>query len=530
MSASYDVIVIGAGANGLAAAVALGRAGRRVLCVDRADAIGGQSRLLDVAPGFRAPLGIDADWLPPMVGKELGLPTLGVVSPTVPLSVSIPNGGFLSLAASSTRAAESIRSHSRKDAARWSAFTEVLHALTGFLESLYLVPPPDIDSTALRDVPSMLALGRKFRSLGRANMRELLRVLPISIRDFTDDWFEYGPLTAAIGAGAIRDIRQGPRSGGTSFVMLHYLVGAESGAVRGRPWFRTSPDAFVVAAGQLARTHGVEFRMGAEVAEIVVRDDAVTGVRLTQNDEQISAKAVVSTADPARTFLKMVDPVWLDPEFQLKVRNIKFRGCTAVVHYALDGLPECQGLDDSTQALAGVVSLTGTLDSLEKAYDAAKYGEISGDPHIEISVPTLRWPQLAPQGKHVLMAKVQFAPCALRGGTAWDAARANALGDVVTRAIARVSPKFASSIVHRSVLSPRDIEARLGVTEGAVTHGEITLDQILFMRPVAGWGEYAMPVTGLYLGGAGTHPGPGVLGASGVLAARRVLAEWGKRK
>jgi phytoene dehydrogenase-like protein len=199
------------------------------------------------------------------------------------------------------------------------------------------------------------------------------------------------------------------------------------------------------------------------------------------------------------------------------------------VHYALDRLPEFQGLVDSAQALAGVVSLSGTLDSLEKAYDAAKYGEVSEHPHIEISVPTLRWPQLAPQGKHVLVAKVQFAPYTLRGGARWDATRAEALGDVVTRAIARVSPGFPGVVVHRSVLTPRDIEARFGVTDGAVTHGEMTLDQILFMRPVAGWGQYAMPISGLYLGGAGTHPGPGVLGAPGVLAARRVLTDWGKR-
>ena len=528
--AAFDAIVIGAGANGLVAAAALGKAGRRVLCIEGSDTVGGQSRLLDVAPGFRAPLGTDADWLPPMVATAIGMSPLDVVAPEIPLSVAVPDGGFLSLAGHATRAVESIRSRSRKDAERWGAFTGVLHGLAGFLESLYLLPPPDIDSTALRDVPSLLSLGRKFRSLGKANMSELLRVLPISIQDLLDDWFEYGPLKAAIGAGAIRDIRQGPRSGGTSLVLLHYLVGARLGSVRGRPWFQAGPDAFVTAAEQIARTHGVALRTGADVTEIMVRDDAVAGVRLRQNGEEISAKAVVSTADPARTFLRMVDPVWLDPEFLLAVRNIRFRGCTAVVHYALDRLPELQGLPDPTQALAGVVSLSGTLDSLEKAYDASKYGGVSERPHIEITVPTLRWPQLAPPGKHVLVAKVQFAPYALRDGAAWDAARANALGDVVTQAIARVCPSFPSAIVQRSVLSPRDIEQRFGVTEGALAQGEMALDQILFMRPVAGWGQYAMPVGGLYLGGAGTHPGPGVLGVSGLLAARRLLADLGKRK
>jgi phytoene dehydrogenase-like protein len=233
--AAFDAIVIGAGANGLVAAATLGKAGKRVLCVDRADTLGGQSRLLDVAPGFRAPLSTDADWLPPMVAAGIGMTNLDVVSPEIPLSVSVPNGGFLSLARQSKAAVESIRSHSRKDAERWGAFTSVVRDLAGFLEALYVLPPPDIDSTALRDVPSLLALGRKFRSLGKANMGELLRVLPISIQDLLDDWFEYGPLKAAVGAGAIRDIRQGPRSGGTSFVVPERTRCVRDGSGAGRP-------------------------------------------------------------------------------------------------------------------------------------------------------------------------------------------------------------------------------------------------------------------------------------------------------
>ena len=526
---TFDAIVIGAGVNGLVAAATLGKAGRRVLCLDSAETIGGQSRLLDVAPGFRAPLMTDADWLPPSVTRALGM-TVDLVTPEIAASVTMPDGGFLTLATDATRAAESIRSHSRRDADRWGEFTLTLRKLVGFLEALYQLPPPDIDTTALRDIPSLLALGRKFRSLGKANMSELLRVLPIPVQDLLDDWFEYGPLKAAVGAAAVRDIRQGPRSGGTSFVLLHYLSGAAEGSVRGRPWLRGGPDAFVLGAEQIARKHGVVFRTGAEVSQIVIRDDAAAGVRLRANDEEISASAVLSTADPARTFLHMVDPVWFDPEFLLAIRNIKFRGCTAAVLYALDRLPDLPGLSDARQALAGVVSLSGSLDSLEKAYDASKYGGVAEHPHVEITIPTLRWPHLAPQGKHVLVARVQYAPYALRGAATWDAATSRALGETVTKAIARVSPGFSSAVLQRSVLTPRDIETQFLLTEGAFTHGEITLDQILFMRPVAGWGQYAMPVSGLYLGGAGTHPGPGALGASGLLAARRLLTDWGKRR
>ena len=522
---SFDAVVIGAGANGLVAAASLGQAGRRVLCVERDASIGGQSRLLDVAPGFRAPLGVDADWIPPSVSKALGITGVDVVTPDVDTTVPLDDAGgsYLSLSTDPARAAQSIREHSARDAQRWGAFTQSLNALSGFLGALYQLPPPDVDSTSVREVPSLLSLGRKFRGLGKANMGELLRVLPIPAQDLLDDWFEYGPLKAAVGAGAIRDIRQGPRSGGTSFVLLHYLVGAAAGSVRSRPWFRGGPDAFITAAEQAARKHNVTIRAGADVARIVVRDDAVAGVTLA-NGEEISAKVVLSTADPARTFLRMVDPVWLDPEFLLAVRNIKLRGCTAIVHYALDRLPDTPGLADASKALAGVVTLSGSLDALEKAYDAAKYGTVSEHPHVELTVPTLRWPQLAPAGKHVLVAKVQYAPYGLRGAE-WDAAATEAVGDKATKAISRVMPRFADAVVKRVVRTPADIERLHGLTEGAVTQGELTLDQILFMRPVAGWGRYAMPIDGLYLGGAGTHPGPGVLGASGLLAARRILAD-----
>jgi phytoene dehydrogenase-like protein len=272
----------------------------------------------------------------------------------------------------------------------------------------------------------------------------------------------------------------------------------------------------------------VTVRAGADVARIVVRDDAVAGVVLA-GGEEISAPVVLSTADPARTLLGLVDPVWLDPEFLHAVRNVKFRGSTAVVHYALDRLPAVPGVADPAAALAGAVSLTPTMDALERAYDAAKYGTVSEAPHVELTVPSLRWPSLAPAGKHVAVATVRYAPYRLRDDTAWDADRSYALGGAVTAAVGRAVPGFADAVLHQRVLTPPDLEARYGVTEGAMTHGELTLDQILFMRPVPGWGRHAMPIAGLYLGGAGTHPGPGVLGGPGWLAARRVLAD-GKRR
>jgi phytoene dehydrogenase-like protein len=280
----------------------------------------------------------------------------------------------------------------------------------------------------------------------------------------------------------------------------------------------------VTLAESAARRAGVTIRCGAAIARVLVRDDAVGGIALADGEE-IAAHTVISTADPVRTLLGMVDPVWLDPEILHAVRNIKLRGSTAFVHYAVDRLPDLPGVSDSAAALTGVVSLTPTLDDLERAADAAKYGRVSEHPHIELTAPSVRWPALAPAGKHVLVARVQYAPYQLRDGAAWDAAHGCALTVSVTAAIAGRLPGFAESVLHRAVLTPRDLEARFALTGGAVTHGELTLDQILFMRPIPGWGRHAMPIDGLYLGGAGAHPGPGVIGAPGWLAAQRALAD-----
>lgn len=527
MTKTLDAIVIGGGSNGLAAATTLGKAGRRVLVLDTADTLGGVSRAIEFAPGFRAsPLGLDAGWLPPAVarGIGMGIGDLADTEPAIGLTVVGADGELIALPCDARQAAERIRPLSRRDADRWPAFVARLRALAGFLEAMYQLPPPDVDaSLSLGELGPLLGLGRKFRSLGRDDMTELLRVLPMSVQDLADEWFEDESLKAAIAAGGVRDIRQGPRSGGTAFVLLHHLVGAPPGSAYSRGWWRDGPDAFTVTAEALARKAGVAIRTGASVERITVKDDAVTGVVLANGDE-ISAPLVISTADPVRTLLGMVDPVWLDPEFLHAVRQIKLRGCTAFVMYALDGLPDVAGLPDPKAALASMVTLTPTTEALERSYDASKYGRVSDHPHVELTVPSLRWPRLAPEGKHVLVARAQYAPYRLRDGATWNAARSSILADCVTSVIGRVMPKIAEHVVARSVMSPVDLEKTFGLTEGAVTQGEITLDQILFMRPVAGWGRYAMPVDGLYLGGSGAHPGPGILGASGWLAARRSLS------
>jgi phytoene dehydrogenase-like protein len=525
MPDTWDAIVIGGGANGLTTAAALGQARRRVLLLERGDRPGGQERTVEFAPGFHAaPLGDDSGWVPPVVARGLRLGGLEIVCHEAPVTVAAEPGEFLTLSRHPDRAAEAIRRHSARDAERWPAFAGLLAKLSGFLASLYQLPAPDIDTTSVRDLGSLLGLALKLRGLGRKHMVDLLRVMPMSVQELLDDRFECEPLKAAVAAGGIQDLRQGPRAGGTAFNLLHHLVGAPAGSVRGRGYWRSGPDGFAVLVEQAARAAGVSVRTGAEVSQITVTEAGVTGVVL-RSGEELRAPLVCSSADPARTLLGMVDPVWLDPEFVHAVRQIRFRGSTAVVLYALDGLPEVPGLSAAAEVLSGVVSLTGTTEGLERASDAAKYGRVSERPHVEFTIPSIRWPAHAPAGKHVLVARARYAPCQLRNGGPWDPAQRDALTRAVTSAIGTVIPRLTDRVLHRLTLTPADLEERFGLTEGAASHGELALDQILFMRPVAGWARYAMPVSGLYLCGAGGHPGPGILGGPGWLAARQALGD-----
>jgi phytoene dehydrogenase-like protein len=521
--AMYDVVVVGGGSNGLVAAARLGQSGLRVLLIEREEDLGGQGRLVEFAPGFRAaPLRVDAGWAPEPIVRALGME--GLERADHPgLSVRVEPGAFLSIAADPRVASEAIARYSPADAAKWPAFVALLRRLAGFLEALYLIPAPDIGVSSPGEVLPLLDLGRRFRAMGRADMVEFLRALPLSVWEMMDDRFAFAPLKAAVAAGGIQSHAQGPRSGGTGFVLLHHLVGAPEGAVRGRAPWRAGPDAFTLAAERAARKNRVTIRTGAALARIDVKDDAVHGVTLA-GGEEIPVRTVLSTANPVRTVLEHVDPVWLDPEFLHELRNVRHRGCVAYVLYALDSLPEIPGLAGEDR-LSGIVSLTSEIVSLERASDAAKYGTVSESPHVEITVPSVRWPGLAPAGKQVLVAKAQVAPYRLRDGAAWDAALGDSLADRVTAAIASVSPCFQSRIAARVAYSPRDLEERFGLREGASTHGELGLDQILFMRPVAGWGGHRTPIDGLYWGGAGTHPGPGVLGGAGWLAAKRILRD-----
>jgi phytoene dehydrogenase-like protein len=478
---SADTIVIGAGVNGLVTAAYLARAGRKVTVLER-----------QKEPGPSSSVG----WIPPKVVRELGLETHGLVTTRLDpwIAAPLPGGGRLELWQNQSKSVEAIRRISPADADQWPAFCERLGRLAGLLEALYLAPPPDLHSSDLGELLRLARFGWRARALGKQTVVDLLRIMPMSVAELLDDWFESDVLKGLLGAAGVLNICEGPRSGGTAFVLLHHHVGSPRGV------FRPGVSNVASVLEQVARASGVEIRRGAEVARITVKDGRATGVVLASGEE-IPASLVASSADTARTLLDFVEPGWLDPEFVRAVQHIKCRGVTARVTLTLFRAVDFQR-----------VVIAPSLEYLERAYDDAKYGRVSARPYIE-----------ARADGATLHADVQYVPYALREGP-WDDARRKALGDLTMTLLAEQMPGLGQAVVGKGVevLTPRDLHDRYGLPGGHLYHGELTLDQILFMRPVPGCAEYRTPVEGLYLCGAGTHPGGGILGGAGHNAARAI--------
>lgn len=467
-------LVLGAGVDELVAAHYLARAGHRVLVLD------------DRAARYDA----EAGWVPPRIARDLALDRHGLkIDHTDPwISAALPDGGRLELWRDVARSAEAIRRLSTRDAAKWPAFCDRMARLARLLEAVYTAPPPDPISRELGELARLAGLGLRARRLGRQGIEDLLRLLPMSVADFLDDWFEADTLKGLLGAAGVMHLQQGPRSGGTAFRLLHQHVGSPAGVFR-------PPRSNI--ARVLAELPGVE-RRDARVARITVREGRAIGVGLASGEE-IAASIVVSGADPQRALLELVDPGWLDPELARAVRNIRRRGVVARVTLTVDREPGF-----STLVLAP------SLDDLEHAYDDAKYGRVSARPYLEA-----RSAEPLADGRHRLHVHVQYAPYTLADGE-WDDARRAALGDLVVETLSPHLP----AVVERTVLAPPDLEEAYRWPEGQAHHAELALDQVLWMRPVPALARYATPIEGLYLCGPSMHPGGGIAGAAGANAAR----------
>jgi phytoene dehydrogenase-like protein len=513
----FDAIVIGADLNGLVTAAYLARAGKKVLVLDRHQRPGGPAMTEEVFPGFRFnTVQHDVGWLNPAIVTDLDLARHGLELIQSDVTVFEPGSG-LTLWRDTEKSAQALARFSKVDAEKWPAFSAQMLKLAAFLENVYALTPPQITTTHPAEMWSLLMLGRKLRGLGKRDMLEMVRALPMSVYELLMDWFETDALKGVIGAGGITNIMQGPRASGTALVLLHHLMGA--GAFRAVRTARGGIGSIAQATTDAARQYGAEIRLNAEVIKIVVKHDRAAGVALASGEE-ITARRIVSSADARRTFCEWIGPEYLETSFMRAVQNIRYRGVRAKVNLALSEPPRFDGADESL--LRGVISVSPDLDYLERAYDDAKYGRVSSRPYLEATIPSLNDPTLAPTGQHIMSILMQYAPYQVREGR-WDEAQREALGDRMVSTLSDYAPNLKAAILHRQVLTPLDLESRCDAPEGNLYQGELTLDQFLFMRPVAGWAQYRTPLEGLYLCGAATHPGGGVAGAAGYNAAREIL-------
>jgi len=519
MAERFDVIVVGSGVNELTAACYLAKAGQRVLVLDPRPEIGGVAAFQEICPGFRLEVSPSSSgWFWPKIAKDLDLAVSQEWSDPTVVSLN-PNGEPLVLWREMERSRDEIKKHSPADAGKWDAFCALMHRLAGFLENLYTQSPPRLMSSQAVDLLMLVRLGYRLRQLGKVDMIELLRTLPMSAQDLLDHWFESELLKGTLGATGVTNTFQGPRSGGTCFVALHHLVGRPAGAFRARTVLKSETGHLPSVLANAANRLGVEVRTGV-AAKIAIEDGAATGVVL-DSGETIAARTVISGADPRKTFLELCDPTELGPEFLRAVKNVKMRGVRAMVHLALGELPKFRGTPADGSLLRGVVSLSPSLDHLEHAYDDAKHGSVSAAPYLEATIPSLNDPGLAPAGKHVMSVAVQYTPYRLKEG-AWDGPRADALADKVVATLTEYAPNLKGAIVGRRVYTPKDLEDGFGLTEGNLYGGELTLDQILFMRPIPGWAHYATPIQRLFLCGDSNHPGGALPGLAGANAAREI--------
>ena len=515
-SARHDAVIVGAGHNALVTTALLARAGWKVLVLERRGVVGGAAATEEVFPGCRVNIGAqDAGLFRREIVAALGLEAHGLewIHPPA-LATSLTGGGeALTLWRDPERTRGEIARHSQTDAARFPEWADYLRSMARALRIALDHPAPALHDLTTRERLRLLRPLLQAGRLGKRHMVELLRILPLPARDLLDDWFRSDALKGMLASSALPGASHGPSAMGGAFRMLYHAAGADPHGYRSSAFVKGGIGALSQALASAAQAHGAEVRTGAEVQRILVEDGTATGVLLADGEE-IAARCVVSGTDPRRTFFELVGAPRLGPEFNRKVSNIQLRGTTASLHLLLDALPP---IPDAAHRLAGRTLVAPTLDYLERASDDAKYGRCSARPHLDIVIPTLHDPTLAPNGHHLASIQIRYA-----AGNTRDTVLSNVLATLDD-----YLPGLRDRILDHRLLTPLDLETELGLTGGDEYHGQMGLDQLLFMRPIAGWARYRTPVDRLFLCGSGTHPGGGVTGAPGLLAAREILRDRG---
>jgi phytoene dehydrogenase-like protein len=524
MKQSYDVIVVGGGHNGLVAAAYLARAGRKVLVLERRHLVGGAAVTEEVFPGFRfSVFSYVVSLLRPEIIRELDLPRHGLeILPLDGTFTPMPDGNYLWRMNDHARTRREIARHSRLDAEAYDEYGKAMVEMGRFVKPILGMTPPDPTSLRPSSLRQLLQLARRFGQLSPDAKYNQVQLLTKSAVDLLDQWFETDVLKATMAASGIIGTFLGVRSPGTAYVLLHHYMGEIDGAFRSWGLPRGGTGAISNAIAAAAREAGAEIRTEAPVARILMKGGRARGVVL-ENGDEITAKVVASSLDPRLTFLRMVGAEHLPDAFVEDIGRYKFRGSSGKVNLALDGLPNFKCLPGPGAHLRGAISISPSIEYMERAFDEAKYGRYSRKPYIDIVIPSLTDPSVAPAGKHVMSCFVQYAPYDLKEGS-WDTNR-DAFGDTVIDTISEYAPNLKDILLHRQVLTPLDIERQTGLSEGNIFQGELTLEQLFFLRPAPGWAQYRTPVRNLYMCGSATHPGGGIMGAPGRNAAVRILSE-----
>ena len=528
MPEARDVVIIGAGHNGLVAAFYLAKAGYKPLVLERRDVVGGCATTEEFSPGFRVSrLAHNAGPIRADIASDMGLTHLGIKAYDSDIRVVslLRDAKPLVLYDDLGKSQQQIAWFSTKDAARYADLQKSIARIGEVLDTLLTMTPPDLDDPASGKLWELLKTGRKIRGLGEKDFYRLLRWGPMAVADLVGEFFDTEVLRATIAAQGIFGTFLGPWSAGSSTNLLFRAAkdGNPTGPVS---WVLGGMGALSAAMAIAVQQAGGQLRTGAEVARLDTKDGSVTAVVL-RNGEEIRAKAVVSNADPKRTLLGLIEPQHLAPSFLQKLQHYRMNGTVAKVNLALNGLPSFDGINGNARSLlSGRIQISPEIDYLERAFDAAKYGDYSRHPYIEAVIPSLWDSSLAPAGKHVMSVYMQYAPYKLRDAD-WSSKRGE-LGDTVVRTIAQYAPDLPGLIEAREVITPKDLEDTYGLTGGHIFHGELALDQLFTMRPVINWAQYRTPIKNLYLCGSGTHPGTGLNGISGANAAREIIKDLRK--
>jgi len=519
----FDAIVIGGGVNSLVTAAILGKAGKKVLVLECRNEVGGLASTKEFAPGFKCNVIHDTlKWIDPRVMAELNLKSHGLewIKPDVVRIALGKDGEYIAFHRDPKQTADSIAHHSKKDADVWGEFTSYIEKSVNFLERLYELTPPSLPNVGLFEALSMHSMLGPIFKHGSRGVVDLMRVMPMMMPELMDEWFENELLRSAVATAGIHHLSFGPFAAATGYNLLHQHLHS-SGVFHNIKFAKGGTIELANALKTVAESYHVAIETNSKVSSIDTDNGICSGVTLV-NEKSVKAKIIVSGLDPRNTFINLVGAPKLNPNFHTQLRNIKYRGSTARIHFALKDLPQINNV--SQDMMKTVFSIAPTIEYQEKASDSVKYGIVANEPTVEFTIPSLFNSDFAPDGKHVLSATVQYVPYHLRKQESISAIKEKLI-QTVTRVLENYVPGFSTMIESSMALSPPDLESEFGLTEGNLNHGEMTLDQFMFMRPTISAAQYKSPLQNLYICGPGTHPGGGLHGTNGFNAAQEILKE-----